>query len=67
MFVLTCFVVARNYTKATRTHSSLMLILFHFPASLPITVILNKEAQGTSNAGKNECMEERELFEESAR
>lgn len=53
LFVLTCFSVVCNYTTATQTHSSLMLILFHFPASLPITVIPNKETERKRDA---ECM-----------
>lgn len=52
LFVLTCFSVKCNSTKAPQTHSSLMLILFHFPASLPITVILNK---GTERKRDAEC------------
>lgn len=54
VFVLTCFSVPCNDTKATQTHSSLMLILFHFPASLPITAILNKETQRKSDAACRE-------------
>lgn len=38
------------------THKSLMLILLHFPASLLIPVILNKDAART--AGKREFEED---------
>lgn len=48
-FVLTCFSVVCNYTKATQMHNSLMLVSFHFPASLPSTVILHKETDRESD------------------
>ena len=55
VFVLTCFSISCNYTQATQTHNSLALVLFHFPASLPITVILNKETERKSNTkGRDE-------------
>lgn len=54
VFVLTCFSHRMQlHTKATQTHSSLMLISFHFSASLPITVIPNKETQRMSDV---ECI-----------
>ncbi len=58
VFVLTCFPFVCNYTQATLTHSSLMLISFHFPASLPITLILNKEKERKCGT---ECWGEKKL------
>lgn len=49
VFVLTCFSAVRNHTEAAQTHNALMLVLFHFPASLPITVTLNKERDRKSD------------------
>lgn len=49
VFVLTCFSAVRNHTETAQTHNALMLVLFHFPASLPITVILNKETDRKSD------------------
>lgn len=48
MFVLTYFFAVT--TQGQHRCNSLMLILFHFPASLPITVILNKEREGKRDA-----------------
>lgn len=41
-------------TEATWTHNSLVLILSHFAASLPITVIPNIGAEGKRDAGYTE-------------
>lgn len=45
--VLTCFSAVCNYAQATQTHSSLMLILFHFPASVAFYCHPNKERECT--------------------
>lgn len=51
-FLMTCF--SAQLAEATRTHGSLMLILSHFAASLPITVILNIGTEGKRDAGYTE-------------
>lgn len=50
VLISVCFslcVCADEFFCCKCTHDSLMLVLLHFPASLPISVIFNRDAAST--------------------